>query len=430
MNIDNALMIIGPFVAFINLSAMFVYMRPKHGNVYTIFMLILCSVGLHFLMLFTGILDTPAEKYTGILFLPVNIWLFKGYPFQIVFAFFLQYQITALLTHIVEALVGITIGSDSPYALILFLALSIILLVTYSVVLLRYGRGLFERIFVVGKRSDWVLYSVGSFLSFITLISLDWIKTGPLLYFGLLCFGFWGLGVLCYTIIATNEKAAQAYQAKTFSLQIQAMQEQTESEKKHRQDMEIIRHDMRHEMGAVMELFRTGKEAEAEMVYTDWQRSLTDAIPAALCADPVLNAVFSRFERRADDKNMRLYVDSNIPGTLPIDTIKLSVMVSNALENALTATDTVTDRDKRIIRTKLIHSGTQIGFEVINPCTVPVEFDGRGLPVTHRTGHGIGVRSIAAFAADNGYLLNFSHQDGMFTMRLLMNIPEVKDVYC
>ncbi len=205
-------------------------------------------------------------------------------------------------------------------------------------------------------------------------------------------------------------------------LQMNAMREQTDAEKKHRDDMAILRHDMRHEMGVIMELFRTGKDAEAEAVYADWQNSLSMAVPAVMCAEPVLNAVFSRFKRRADDMHIYIYVTSNIPGDISVDTISLSVMVSNALENALTAADKVPERGRREIRVKLIQSGTQIGLEVINPCAEPVEFNENGLPVTHRIGHGIGVRSIAAFAQENDYMLDFSESDSKFTMRLVMRL--------
>jgi sensor histidine kinase regulating citrate/malate metabolism len=202
-----------------------------------------------------------------------------------------------------------------------------------------------------------------------------------------------------------------------------ALREQTESDKKHRRDMDILRHDMRHEMGLIMELFRNGKSSDAEAVYADWQNALADTITVTLCAEPVLNAVFTRFERKASDKNIRLQINSSLPDTLPIDTIKFSVVVSNALENALSATDLITVPDRRIISVKLIQNGSQLGLEVANPCDQPVAFDDRGYPGNHRENHGIGVRSISAFAEDNGYLLNFTYDKGCFLVRLVMDFP-------
>ncbi len=422
MNIDNALMIIGPVVMVINVITMFLCLRPKFGIFFTISVYVVYAAVVHLLLVFTGTLDTPFMKVGGVLFLPVILLLFHGMVFQKVFAFFLPYQITALLTFITEALVGITIGYESPYALTMFLSLSLLLLGIHLTLVLRFLRRLLERMFVYGRRGEWALYSFGAVFSFALTVAVEWTATGAGLYFGLMLFFLWSGGILCFTIVNTNEKASQTYQAETLFLQMNAMREQTDAEKKHRQDMEILRHDMRHEMGIIMELFRTGKDAEAEAVYADWQNSLSMAVPAVMCAEPVLNAVFSRFKRRADDMHIYIYVTSNIPGDIPVDTIKFSVMVSNALENALTAADKVPERGRREIRVKLIQSGTQIGLEVTNPCAAPVEFDGRGLPVTNKAGHGIGVRSIAAFAEDNGHLLDFSYTKEQFTMRLVMSL--------
>ncbi len=81
---------------------------------------------------------------------------------------------------------------------------------------------------------------------------------------------------------------------------------------------------------------------------------------------------------------------------------------------------TTIERNRRTIRVKLKHDDGKLGLEVINPCAEPVEFDDRGLPVTHQAGHGIGVRSIAAVAEQNDYMLHFNYAGGKFVMRLII----------
>ena len=422
MILDYAMPYVGPVVLIVNITAMFLCLRPKRGTLFTLCVLAACAAAIHILTIFLADLSPLLVRFSGIVWVPVMLRLFQGQTFQKLFAIFMPYQLSVLMTHLADAVVGLTIGYESPYALIMYLGLSFIMLGMFLTLVLRLGRRFFDRMFVDGRRGEWVLYSFGAIFSFALILTLEWPRVGAVLYFSLILFILWSCGILCFTIINTHEKAAQAHNAETLLVQMNAMREQTNAEKNYRNDMEILRHDMRHEMGIIMELFRTGKDAEAEAVYADWQNSLSGAVPAALCAEPVLNAVFSRFARKAEDKNIRLHVNSNIPDTIPIDTIKFSVMVSNALENALTATDKVTEQDRRTIRVKLIQSGTQIGLEITNQCAAPVEFDGRGLPVTNKAGHGIGVRSIAAFAADNGYLLNFSYTEEQFTMRLVMGL--------
>ncbi len=422
MILDSVMPYLGPIVLVVNIATMTLCLRPKRDTRFTLLVLAAFAIAVHLLTSFMVNTYPTAARFCGILFLPAMLLLFRGQAFQKVFAFFLTYQIGALPTHLADAITGFTVGYESTHALTLYLGLSLALLGVHIVMVLRFGRRLFERMFVDGRQGEWMLYSFGAFFSFLIVLSVAWYAVGAPLYFVFMFFTLWSVGVLCYTIINTHEKAAQEHNAETMALQMKAMREQTDSEKKHREDMEILRHDMRHEMGVIMELYRAGKTSEAEAMYADWQSVLTEAIPAQLCAEPILNAVLTRFKRKAKDKNIDLYVNANIPGKLHIDTIKLSVMVANALENALAATDKVQDDDKRAIRVKLIKNGQQIGLEIINPCAAPVTFDKKGLPVTNEVGHGIGVRSIAAFAQDNDYMLDFSNIDNKFIMRLVMRI--------
>ncbi len=70
----------------------------------------------------------------------------------------------------------------------------------------------------------------------------------------------------------------------------------------------------------------------------------------------------------------------------------------------------------------MIQNDVQVGLEVINPCAGSVEFDNKGVPITHKAGHGIGMRSIVAFAESNGYLLDFRYDQKKFAMRLVMRV--------
>jgi hypothetical protein len=361
-------------------------------------------------------------------YLVLFMWYVKGQTLHKVFAFCFQWITTIALWYLAEGITRIFIpNSNINFNRILFFEMMVIY-GAYTLFMVKFSRRLMNRMIAYGNRTSWMIYSVGAVYSFVFLTTSRDFPGSLMQYIMLIIFVLWAFVVLCYAIISTHEKAAQAHQAETLSLQIHAMREQTDADKKHRNDIEILRHDMRHEMGIIMELFRTGKNAEAEEVFADWNTSLNEAAPKTLCAEPVLNAVFSRFEYKAKYKDIHLDVYSNIPDTLPLDTIKLSIIASNALENALTATEKVsaqnadTTTNRRKISVKLIQNDEHIGMEITNPCTENIEFDSKGLPITHKANHGIGVRSIAAFAEDNAYLLHFNLQDELFTMQLLMGI--------
>ena len=59
-------------------------------------------------------------------------------------------------------------------------------------------------------------------------------------------------------------------------------------------------------------------------------------------------------------------------------------------------------------------------LEISNPCTGNISFDGRGLPVAQREGHGLGVQSISAFCRKNGAVCRFDLADGWFRLQLVL----------
>ncbi len=419
MNFEFAITLIGPLVLIVNIVTMLLCFRPKRSLIFTIAVFAISAAAIQFI--FNPIvMRTAFAPYGGVIIIPVMMLLFKGQTFQKLFAFFMSGQLSSMNVSIANVLVSSVASTERPGGQIAFFLLSMLLLGIYLTLVLRFGRRFFERLFVDDRHKVWALYSFGAAFSFFISSALQWQTVGALLYIVLILFILCSFCVLCYTVIKTHEKAASEYYAETLSLQMNAMREQTDAEKKYRKGMEILRHDMRHEMGVIMELYRTGKNAEAEAVYADWQTALTDTVSEPLCAEPMLNAVLTRFVRKAKDMGIHLFVNSNIPSEISLDTIKLSVVLANALDNALATADKVPDDNNRVIRVKLIQRGSQIGLEVANRCARPVVLDDRGLPITHDIEYGIGIRSIAAFAETNDYLLNFSFVENMLALRLVM----------
>ncbi len=424
MNFEFAITLIGPLVLIVNIVTMLLCFRPKYGKAYTITAFAICAAAIQFLYN-PLVMHTPFAPYGGVIIIPIMLLLFRGQTFQKLFAFFMGGQFSSMNVSLANVLVSSVTSTERPIGQIAFFLASLLLLSVYMTLVLRFGKRFFERLFVDGHPADWALYSLGAAFSFFMSSALQWQAVGALLYVALITFIIFSFCVLCYTIIKTHEKAAGEHHAETIGMQMSSMREQTDDEKKHRDDLEILRHDMRHEMSVIMELYHNGNAAEAEAVYADWQTALSEAVPPLLCAEPMLNAVLTRFERRAMGLNIHMNVNSNIPGEIPADIMKLSVMMANALENALSDVDEVQSDDKRIIQVKLLRSGEQISFEVNNYCAHPIEFDDNGLPISRDIRHDRGVRSILTYAEANGYLLKFSFNDNKITLRLVMDVDEV-----
>ncbi len=273
MSVNNAILLIGPVVLAVNIATMFLCFHTKRGMPFTIAALVVYGTAVHFFAA-PFLLSSFLADFGGVVILPMMLWLFKGHPFQKVFAFFMQYQLTSVQIAMADALVGVSIGYQSKHAQALFFIISLLPLGVYMALVWRFGRSLFERLFVGGDQRGWMIYSFGAAFSFMLVVKLRWQTAGVPLYIALMLFISWSFAILCYTIIKNHEKAAQEHLAKTLKLQMSTMREQIDADKKHRDEMAILRHDIRHQAGVIAELYRSGKAQEAETVYSQWQDRL------------------------------------------------------------------------------------------------------------------------------------------------------------
>lgn len=60
---------------------------------------------------------------------------------------------------------------------------------------------------------------------------------------------------------------------------------------------------------------------------------------------------------------------------------------------------------------------SKLFLQVANPCDKPVHFE-KGIPVSDREGHGIGVQSICAIVERYGGIYNFLVENGNFILQL------------
>lgn len=63
--------------------------------------------------------------------------------------------------------------------------------------------------------------------------------------------------------------------------------------------------------------------------------------------------------------------------------------------------------------------GHKLFLQITNSCLPDVQFR-EGVPVTDRTGHGLGVRSICAISERYSGLTSFAAKDGQFTLRVML----------
>ena len=131
------------------------------------------------------------------------------------------------------------------------------------------------------------------------------------------------------------------------------------------------------------------------------------------CENALINATLTAYMARAREQDVDVTIQADIPEQLPIAG-DLAMVLSNLMENAIMAA-AKEDLEERHLSVLALQRGTVLNLLVRNRFSGSVEFDQEGLPVTHKTGHGLGMRSLARFRDQYGASVVCQLADGQFS---------------
>lgn len=178
------------------------------------------------------------------------------------------------------------------------------------------------------------------------------------------------------------------------------------------------RHDMRHHMQYLSACMENGQLEQAQRYIQEIYSEIEANKVTVFCENEAANLIFSTFARRAENSGIRMQVRARIPLLIPVSETDLCVLLSNALENALHACQRQREEGRAaVIRVCVYEKKGRLFLEIVNSCGEDIIFES-GVPVTDRSGHGIGVPSICAIAEKYGGIYTFSAGDGRFILRI------------
>lgn len=235
-----------------------------------------------------------------------------------------------------------------------------------------------------------------------------------------------GMQLLVYGILhsffvssARRERAEE--NGRLLQTQVLGLRAQAEGIQRQREMTIIHNHDSRHHLGTVCALLEKGSYYEAlRFARSACERQDEAAVHARYADNVIVDAILAHYLGRAEAVGIRVRTQLHIPEVLPygIDEMELSSVFANALDNAIEAAARVPEGERAIRFT--FRTVPRVGFEIANTCDGEARLDESGLPIAGRKGHGIGTRSIQAFAEKYGAILDYALEDGWFRMRMLL----------
>lgn len=199
--------------------------------------------------------------------------------------------------------------------------------------------------------------------------------------------------------------------------QSESFQKQLEAINSTDEQIKILRHNMRYNVIVVSDMLAAGDNAGALEYLRSIGAKLDDAKKASYCLNSTANAILVYYIERAESKGIETDVHFSMPENISIDIIDFTAAVANALENAVNACAKVQGQRRLRIRTT---EAKQYIVEIANTYTGEVSFDEEGLPTSKENGHGIGTKSISAFAVKNNAILDYDVTNEWFKLRIVL----------
>jgi hypothetical protein len=180
----------------------------------------------------------------------------------------------------------------------------------------------------------------------------------------------------------------------------------------------LASHDRRHFNCIVLELLERGDVEEA-MTCLRKQNAIKIPQTKIYCENKAINAVASYYIDFAGSLGIKTKVNLTIPSNVNVDSLELALVVSNLFENAINGVALLPEGQKRYINVTCLQVGRLL-LEISNPCLESVTLDAKGYPFSEQEGHGIGTKSVIAFATTYDAELLYHVENGLFRVRLLV----------
>lgn len=180
------------------------------------------------------------------------------------------------------------------------------------------------------------------------------------------------------------------------------------------------KHDMHHHNAVIMGLLQNDEKDHLLRYMESFDATLDTHCTSLFCNNPIANSILNLYANRAEQDNIKTEFNVNIPESIGIDSIDLTCVLGNALENALEGCLRLpADEEKEIIVTAK-YFDRRLRLQVENTCLSDITFEDE-LPKTQKQGGGTGTRSIVYTAERYDGTAGFSVANGKFITQVVLN---------
>ena len=222
-----------------------------------------------------------------------------------------------------------------------------------------------------------------------------------LLLFTLLSFA--AILVTTYVFRQWKNQQEEDIQREIFSAQITDLQNHISEVERLYRDLRSLRHDMGNHLMTLEQLYDSGEYEAAEQYAETLRKEIQNASGDIASGNPVTDVILSSKKKEMEEKGIIFSCDFHYPMTESVNSFDISIILNNALSNAIEAIEREKSDSDRIAHISLSSNCRKNMYiiEVTNSFTGTLETDPiSGLPRSSKSeeGHGfglVGIRHVA-----------------------------------
>lgn len=195
--------------------------------------------------------------------------------------------------------------------------------------------------------------------------------------------------IVLYQDIKTGQR--EKLQNELLAAQLENTKKHIEQVEDYYQNIRSIKHDMTNHLITLERLYAGNQEKEAKDYGKKLREALSEAAGRISSGNPITDVILQEAQNEAEKRNIHFETDFHYPTDSNVNAFDLSVILNNALQNALDYTD---KSDNAFVSVLSYHRNNAFMIEIGNSFTGQLQWDKESeLPLTSKEksdGHGYG----------------------------------------
>ena len=218
-----------------------------------------------------------------------------------------------------------------------------------------------------------------------------------------------------------KEKEQMHTQLTAFELQSQHMRDKIQEEKK-------SMHNMRHHFRTLISLSERQEYEKLQEYLRKYLEEWENVSSRLISRNPIIDSILGYYIAQAEEKGIQVQKNIEIKEHYPFDMMDLTVLLGNALENALEACSQCSSDTKSFIRIQMGQRKQTLLIKIENSCEnrKNVSCYGDKIPKSSKPErmYGYGISSMQMIVINYLGSLEFWEDGEIFTVRMVLNIPD------